>query len=82
MLAVLEAEHLDITDPDGAAGRRDVAHRAVEDAVVGAGECALLDGNVVDNVKAVHIDMRVRKGAEPTAIELNAGRLSLAAQST
>src|ERR1700740_2913215 len=82
MLAVPEAEHLDVTDPNGPAGWRDVAHRALEDAVVRAGECAFLDGDVVDDVKAVHIDMRVRKGAEPVAIELNAGCLSLATQPT
>jgi hypothetical protein len=50
MLAVPEAEHLDVTDPNGPAGRRDVARRALEDAVVRAGECALLDGDVVDDV--------------------------------
>jgi hypothetical protein len=42
-----------------------------------AGKCAFLDGNVVDDVNAVHIDMRIRKGAQPAAIELNARRLSL-----
>src|SRR5260370_6587614 len=77
MLAVPEAEHLDVGDTDGAAGRRDLAHRAVEDAVVRAGECTLLNGDVVDHVKAAHIDMRVRKGVEPARKKLNAGGFSL-----
>src|SRR5262250_1291012 len=82
MLAVAKAEDLDVTDPDRAAGGRDIARRAVEDAVVRTGECALLDGDVVDDVKAVYIDVRVRKSAEPARKELNAGRLSPAADPT
>src|SRR5258708_19246991 len=71
MRAVPVGEHMDVGDADGAACRRNVAHRAVKDALVRAGECTLLDGDVVDHVKAVHIDMRVRKGVEPPPKELN-----------
>src|SRR5260221_12392111 len=77
MLAVPVAEHMDVGDADGAACRRDVAHRAVKDALVRAGECTLLDGDVVDHVKAVNIDMRVRKGVEPARKKLNQARFSL-----
>ena len=42
MLAVPEAKHLDVSDPDGAAGRRDIARRAMEDAIVRAGENVLV----------------------------------------
>jgi hypothetical protein len=41
-----------------------------------------LDGDIADDVKAVHVDMRVGEGSEPAAVEFDAGCLSLAAQST
>ena len=43
------------------------------------GECALLNGELVDDANAADLDVRVRKGAEPAAIERHAGRLSFAA---
>src|SRR5262249_2492772 len=49
------------------------------DAVVGPSECAFLNGDVVDDVDAVDLDMRVGEGRKPVAEELGAGRLSLAA---
>jgi hypothetical protein len=58
------------------------AHRAFEYAVVRACECALLDSDIADDVKAVHVDLRVGEGSEPAAVEFDAGCLSLAAQST
>jgi hypothetical protein len=82
MLPIPEAQHLDISDPDGASGRRDVPRRSVKDAVVSAAECTLLDGHVVEDVKVVHIDMCVRKGAEPAAEEFSASFLALSAQPT
>ena len=68
MLAAPEAEHLDVSDSDGATGRWDFAHRAFEHAVVRPRECALLDCDVVDNMKAVHVDVCVGEGAEPAAV--------------
>jgi hypothetical protein len=82
MLAVPKTEHLDISDSDGATGRWGFAHRAFEYAVVRACECALLDSDIADDVKAVHVDLRVGEGSEPAAVEFDAGCLSLAAQST
>ena len=46
--------------PDGAAGWRDVAGGAPEDSVLGPGERSLLDGDVVDDVEVVDLDVRVR----------------------
>src|SRR4029453_10140410 len=57
VLAIAEAEHLDIVQPDGAAGWGDVAHRAVKEAVLIPRECALLDGEVADDVNAVDLDV-------------------------
>ena len=53
MLAVAVAEHVDIVHGDPAAGGRDVAGRAVQDAVVGSGEGSFLDGDIVGDVDAV-----------------------------
>ena len=36
-------------------------------------ECALLDGDVAGDVKAVHVDVRVGEGTEPAAVEFDAG---------
>jgi hypothetical protein len=52
----------------------------VKDAVVSPAESTLLDGHVVEDVKVVHIDMCVRKGAEPAAEEFSASLLALSAQ--
>src|SRR5437764_14847769 len=82
MLAFPEAEHLDVSDSDGATGRWDFAHRAFEHAVVGACERALLNSDVADDVKTVHIDVGVGEGAEPAAVEFDAGCLAVAVQST
>ena len=79
MLAIAEAEHLNVVQPHGAAGRWDVARRAVKDSVVIPRECALLNHEFVDDVNAVDFDVRVRKGFEPAAVERDAGRLSLTA---
>jgi hypothetical protein len=59
MLAVAEAEHLDVIDPNGATGRRDVAHRAFEHALMRARERALLNDNVIDEVNTMYIDARI-----------------------
>jgi hypothetical protein len=69
MLAVPKTEHLDVSDSDGATGRWDFAHRPFEHAGVRACECALLDGDVADDVKVVQLDVRVAEGAEPAAVE-------------
>jgi hypothetical protein len=82
MLAVPKTKHLDVRNSDRATGRWNIAHRAFEHAVVRACESALLDGDVVDDVKEVHVDVRVGEGAEPAAVEFDAGCLSLPAQST
>ena len=78
MLAVPEAEHVNVRNPDPAAGRRNVARRGVEDALVRAGEGAFLNGHVVDDMNAVHVQVRVRKRVS-AAIERQAGGLSRAA---
>ena len=64
MLAVAEAEHLDVVQADCAAGWRDVARRGVKDAVVGPAECAFLDGDVVDEVNVVDLDVPVGERAD------------------
>ena len=81
MLAVPKAEHLDIADPDSAARRRDVTG-AMEDTVVCAGESAFLHGNVINDVKAVHVYMRVGESTQPATEELDTGRFALAAHPT
>jgi hypothetical protein len=63
-------EHL---EPDSAAGRWDVTGRGVQDAALRPAECAFLDDDVVNAVDAVDLDVPVREGSEPPAIELRAG---------
>jgi hypothetical protein len=60
-------------------GRWDLAGRCVQDAGAGPGEGGLLDGNVVDDVEAIDVDVCVRERCEPAGVELDAGRLSLTA---
>jgi len=79
VLTVAEAEHLDIGHRDRPPGGRDVAGRAVQDAPVGPGEGAFLDGDVAGHVQGVHLDVRIGEGAEPGREEPRAGRLALAA---
>src|SRR6516164_7853919 len=81
MLAIPKAEHLDVADPDRAARWRDVAG-AMEDTVVCAGESALLHGDVINDVKAVHVYMRVGECTQPATEELDTGRLAFAAHPT
>ena len=47
VLPLAEAEHLGVVQIDGAPGRLELAHGAVEDAVMGPGERALLDRDVL-----------------------------------
>src|SRR6188508_187779 len=49
VLAIAEVEYLNVVQPDGAAGWRDVAHRAVKNAVVTPRECALLNHELIDD---------------------------------
>ena len=63
MPAVAEAQHLEIVQPDRAAGRRDGTRRALQDTVVRPGERALLDGDVAQDVKIVDVDVGVGEGA-------------------
>ena len=46
------------------------------------GERALLDGQVVDDVEAMDVDLRVGEGVEPAAVELETGSFPLPARST
>ena len=78
VLAVAEAEHLEIVHRDRAAGGRDITSRTVQGALVGSGEGAFLDGDISGDVDAVDLDMRIGEGLEPVGEELRAGRLSLA----
>jgi hypothetical protein len=48
----------------------------MKNALMRAHKCAFLNGGVVDDVNAIHVHMRIGEGAEPAAVELNAGRLS------
>jgi hypothetical protein len=50
VLAIAEVEHLNVVHPDGVAGWRDVAHRAVKHAVVSPRERALLNREIIDEV--------------------------------
>jgi hypothetical protein len=45
-------------------------------AIVRPGECAFLNGHVVEEVHDFDFDARIRKGGEPAAEERGAGRLS------
>jgi catechol 2,3-dioxygenase-like lactoylglutathione lyase family enzyme len=71
--AVTEALHLDVAGCDAAAGGRDVAGRGVQDAIVGAGEGALLDSDIAGDMQGVDLHVRVGEGAEPFREELGAG---------
>src|SRR5690242_10436798 len=77
VLAVAEAEHLDVIHRDRAAGGRDVPGRTVQDALVGSGEGSFLNGDISGDVQVVDLDVRVGEGFEPAGEELSAGRLSL-----
>src|SRR5262245_32708311 len=77
VLAIAEAEHLDVADRDGAAGPRHLAGRAAQNARVRPAERSLLDGNVAGDVQGVDVHVRVRKGAEPAAEEFGACLLAL-----
>ena len=73
MLAVSEAEYVDIVQGDPAAGGRDVTGRAVQHAVAGPGEGAFLDRDIAGEVERMNLDVRVGEGAEPAGEELSAG---------
>jgi hypothetical protein len=73
VLAVAEAEHLDVVQADNAAVWWDVAGAAVEDSVMRSGERSLLDGDVVDDVEVVDLDVPVGECGEAAAVELGAG---------
>src|SRR6516164_2208847 len=79
VLAVAEAEHLDVGHRDRPSGGRDAAARAGQGASVGSREGALLDGDVAVHVQRVYLDVRVGERAEPAREELGAGRLAPAA---
>src|SRR6478672_4828947 len=72
MGAIAEAEHLDVVQADDAPGRRQIAGRAVEDPVLGPGEGAHFDGDIAVDVKVGDLDVRVREGHDPAAVELEA----------
>src|SRR6516225_9998186 len=78
VLAVAVVEHVDVIDCDGAAGGRDVAGWAAQDAVVCSGKDAFLDCDIAGDVEGMDIDVGVGEGTEPAGEELSAGRLSLA----
>jgi len=82
VLAVAEAKHLDVVDCDRAAGGRDVPRWGVQDALVGAGEDALFNGDAVDEVNVVDLDVSVGEGGEPAAEEFGTSCLPLAAHPT
>src|SRR5262245_9197162 len=63
--AAAEAQDLDVLQAHGAARGRHVARRGGEDAVVRAGERALLGGDVTGEVERVDVDARVGERAEP-----------------
>lgn len=44
--------------------------RCAEDPVIGRAERALVDGNIIDDVQAVELDVRVWEDDKPAAIEL------------
>ena len=66
MLAVAEAEDLDIVHFDRAACRRNVPHGTVQNAVLRPRECAFLNCDVVDDVNGFDFDTRIRECSEPT----------------
>jgi hypothetical protein len=64
VLAITEVEHLHVVDCDPAACRWDVCRRTAENARMRPGERALLDGDVVDEVSSMDVDMRIRSPAD------------------
>jgi hypothetical protein len=66
MLAVAEAEDLDIVHFDRAACRRNVPHGTVQNAVLRPRECTFLNCDVVDDVNGFDFDTRIRECSEPT----------------
>ena len=66
MLAVAEAEDLDIVHFDRAARRRNVPHGTVQNAVLRPREGAFLNCDVVDDVNGFDFDTRIRECSEPT----------------
>ncbi len=79
VLAVAEAERLDVVHRDRAPGGRDITRRTVQGAPVGSGEGAFLNGGIAGDVQGVHLDVRVGERAEPAGEELRTGRLSVPA---
>ena len=67
MRAVAVAEHVAVVRRDRAASGRNVADRAVQDAVVRSGEGAFLDGDIAADVQAVDLDVCVGEGADQPA---------------
>ena len=63
MQAVAVAEHVDVVHRDRAAGRRDIAGRAVQDTLMGSGEGAFLDRDVSGDVEVVDLDVRASGNA-------------------
>ena len=65
MLPVAESQDVDVVHSNGTARWRNVPDRnEMQDPVVRSGECALLDGKVVDEVTGSDIEVRVGEGAE------------------
>src|SRR5262245_27427601 len=78
MLATTKPEHLDVVHLDSAAGRCNVPHGTVENAVLRSNECAFLNYDVIDDVNGLNLDTRVWEGSEPTSEECGASRFSFA----
>src|SRR6476659_7475421 len=79
MLALAEAQDLDVAQVDGPTGWRYLACGGVKNAVVGPAEGPFLYGDVIDEVNVVDLDVPVGEGGQPAGVELDAGGLSLAA---
>ena len=65
MLAIAKAKHLDVVHSDRAAGRWNVTHGTVENAVLRPHECAFFNCDVIDDVNRMDFDLRIREGNEP-----------------
>ena len=76
MLAVAEAEDLDIVHFDRAARRWNVPHGIVQNAVLRPRECAFLNCDVVDDANGFDFDTRLRECSEPTGRRIFFERLS------
>jgi hypothetical protein len=74
-----EAEHLYVIHPDRAPSWRDIPYTTSENTFVRTCERAFLDCDIIEDVKAIDLDVRIWKGDEPAPEELRTGRLSLAA---